>query len=62
MVFTGDTLFAGSVGRTDLYGKTAQPTQAEKLYSSLHEKLFASWRPRSRLSSAWRGQRLRTAA
>ena len=40
MVFTGDTLFAGSVGRTDLYGKTAQPAQAEKLYSSLHEKLL----------------------
>jgi hydroxyacylglutathione hydrolase len=40
MVFTGDILFAGSVGRTDLYGKTAQPAQAEKLYSSLHEKLL----------------------
>ena len=40
MVFTGDTLFAGSVGRTDLYGKPAQPAQAEKLYSSLHEKLL----------------------
>jgi hydroxyacylglutathione hydrolase len=40
MIFTGDTLFAGSVGRTDLYGKTAQPAQAEKLYSSLHEKLL----------------------
>ena len=40
MVFSGDTLFAGSVGRTDLYGKAIQPTQAEKLYSSLHEKVL----------------------
>ena len=40
MVFTGDTLFAGSVGRTDLYGKVAQPTQAEKLFNSLHEKVL----------------------
>lgn len=40
MAFTGDTLFAGSVGRTDLYGKAAQPAQAETLYNSLHEKLL----------------------
>jgi hydroxyacylglutathione hydrolase len=40
LVFSGDTLFAGSVGRTDLYGKAAQPAQAEKLYRSLHEKLL----------------------
>ncbi len=39
-VFTGDTLFAGSVGRTDLYGREAQPTQARKLYNSLHDKLL----------------------
>jgi len=40
IIFSGDTLFAGSVGRTDLYGKTMQSAQAEKLYVSLHEKLF----------------------
>jgi hydroxyacylglutathione hydrolase len=40
IIFSGDTLFAGSVGRTDLYGKQAQATQAEKLYTSLHEKIL----------------------
>ncbi len=41
LVFTGDTLFVGSVGRTDLQGEAARPKQAEKLYESLHEKLLS---------------------
>lgn len=40
MAFTGDTLFVGSVGRTDLYGKKAHEKQAKKLYKSLTEKLL----------------------
>ena len=40
MVFSGDTLFSGSVGRTDLYGKAKMKAQAEKLFSSLHEKIL----------------------
>lgn len=40
MVFSGDTLFVGSVGRTDLQGKDNQPKQAEKLFTSIHEKLL----------------------
>ena len=50
LVFTGDTLFAGSVGRTDLYGKPTQSAQAEKLYSSLNEKLLPLG---DHLPSAW---------
>jgi hydroxyacylglutathione hydrolase len=40
LIFSGDTLFSGSVGRSDLYGKPAQTTQAKKLYSSLQEKVL----------------------
>jgi len=40
IVFTGDTLFVGSVGRTDLYGKKAQAKQARKLHDSINEKLL----------------------
>lgn len=40
IVFTGDTLFAGDVGRTDLYGRNVQQEQSEKLYDSLHEKVL----------------------
>jgi hydroxyacylglutathione hydrolase len=39
-VFTGDTLFVGSVGRTDLYGKNAQAKQVRKLRESINEKLL----------------------
>lgn len=40
LVFTGDTLFVGSVGRTDLYGEKAQVQQSKKLYVSLTEKVL----------------------
>lgn len=40
IVFTGDTLFAGDVGRTDLLGLDVWREQSEKLYNSLHEKVL----------------------
>lgn len=40
LAFTGDTLFVGEVGRTDLYGPREAPRLAAALYDSL-EKLFA---------------------
>jgi hydroxyacylglutathione hydrolase len=40
MVFTGDTLFIGDVGRTDLPGLDIWLTMTEKLYRSIHDKLI----------------------
>ena len=40
IVFTGDTLFAGDVGRTDLLGNESARAQSRKLYHSIFEKLL----------------------
>ncbi len=40
MVFTGDTLFVGDVGRTDFLGAEMTYIMSEKLYKSLFEKLL----------------------
>ena len=40
MIFTGDALFAGEVGRTDLYGDEKSEKMAGILYESLHEKIL----------------------
>ena len=39
-VLTGDTLFAGGVGRPDLLGQGAETALAEQLYESLTKKLL----------------------
>lgn len=39
-VLTGDTLFAGGVGRPDLLGEGAEAALAEQLYESIHSKLL----------------------
>lgn len=40
MVFTGDALFVGDVGRTDLYGPAEAPRLAEELYDSVFNKIL----------------------
>lgn len=40
MIFTGDALFAGDVGRTDLAGAAKRREISEMLYESLHEKIL----------------------
>jgi len=40
MVFSGDTLFVGDVGRTDLYGSEEAPRMAANLYDSIFNKLL----------------------
>lgn len=40
MAFTGDTLFCGDVGRTDLLGENKRPRMSEQMHESLFEKVL----------------------
>ncbi|MGB9929104.1 MAG: MBL fold metallo-hydrolase [Methanosarcina sp.] len=40
MVFTGDALFVGDAGRTDLYGPEEAPRMAANLYDSIFNKIL----------------------
>ena len=40
MVFCGDTLFAGEIGRTDFYGQERKTEMAAKIHDSIREKIL----------------------
>lgn len=40
MVFVGDTLFAGEVGRVDFFGKSETSHMAQLLYESIYQKIL----------------------
>jgi hydroxyacylglutathione hydrolase len=41
MVFSGDTLFAGDIARTDFFGPDRKAEMAEKMYASITRKILA---------------------
>ncbi|MDD1695402.1 MAG: MBL fold metallo-hydrolase [Methanoregula sp.] len=40
MVFSGDTLFAGDIARTDFFGQARKAEMAEKIYDSIAKKIL----------------------
>jgi len=40
MVFSGDTLFAGEIARTDFFGQERKAEMAEKIFSSITDKIL----------------------
>jgi hydroxyacylglutathione hydrolase len=40
MIFSGDTLFAGDIARTDFFGPSRKAEMAEKIYDSISEKIL----------------------
>jgi hydroxyacylglutathione hydrolase len=40
MVFSGDTLFAGDIARTDFFGEERKAEMAEKIYDSINDKIL----------------------